>query len=266
VFFAGVSTSQVERAPEQLRRQVLGAVPLAVPPPPSLAPPVDRGDYGLVLARITRDKGQDIAARVCRRAGHPLVLAGPVAGIDDPAELARRLADPLDPLQSDPDVTYWREEVEPLVDGRLVRWVGGVSGDTKERWLQGARALLTPIRWAEPGATVVVEALARGIPVVGTPLGVLPSLVRDGVTGILADDEDALVAALSRVSALDPRACEESVAAWTPQAMARSYLELYRQVLDLAADREPADSELAPVGAPLEAVTPVVAALTRPGL
>jgi glycosyltransferase involved in cell wall biosynthesis len=113
--------------------------------------------------------------------------------------------------------------------------VGGVSGATKERWLQGARALLTPIRWAEPGGTVVVEALARGVPVVGTPLGVLPSLVRDGVTGFLAEDEDDLVAALSRVGALDRAACRESVAEWTPESMARSYLRLYRQVLELAA-------------------------------
>jgi len=238
VFFAGVSQSQVDRAPDQLRRQVLGAVPLAVPPPPALRPPVQRAGYGLVLARITRDKGQDIAVRVCRRAGHPLVLAGPVAGVDDPAELARRLADPLDPLHADPDVAFWREEVEPHVDGELVRWVGGVSGVTKERWLQGARALLTPIRWAEPGATVVVEALARGIPVVGTPLGVLPSLVRDGVTGILAEDEDALVRALAGVASLNREACRASVAAWTPEAMARSYLDLYRRVLELADDRE----------------------------
>ena len=237
VFFAGVSTSQVERAPERLRRQVLGAVPLAVPPPPALDPPVRPGGYALVLARITRDKGQDVAARVCRRAGHPLVLAGPVAGVDDPAELARRLADPLDPLQGDPDVAFWREEVEPHVDGELVRWVGGVSGLAKERWLQEARTLLTPIRWAEPGATVVVEALARGIPVVSTPLGVLPSLVQDGVTGILAEDEDALVRALAQVPLLDPAACRTSVAAWTPEAMARSYLGLYQQVLGLAAER-----------------------------
>ena len=165
-------------------------------------------------------------------------MAGPVAGIDDPAELERRLADPLDPLHADPDVAFWREEVAPHVDGRLVRWVGGVSGAVKERWLQGARVLMMPIRWAEPGATGVVEALARGVPVVGTPLGVLPSLVRDGVTGILAEDEDALVAALDRVPLLDARACRESVATWTPEAMARSYLTLYRRVLELAAEPE----------------------------
>jgi glycosyltransferase involved in cell wall biosynthesis len=224
----------VARAPALLRRQVVGAVPLAVPPAPPLRPLAQPGNYALVLARITRDKGQDVAARVCRRAGQPLVLAGPVAGVDDPAELTRRLSDPLDPLQADPDVAFWREEVAPHVDGELVRWVGGVSGEVKERWLQGARALLMPIRWAEPGATVVVEALARGVPVVGTPLGVLPSLVQDGVTGFLAEDEAGLAAALGRVPSLDRAACRASVAAWTPEAMARSYLDLYRRVLDLA--------------------------------
>ena len=75
VRFAAVSASQLERAPANLRRQTLGVVPLAAPP----GLPVDapRGEHALVLARITADKGQDTAARVCRRAGIPLVLAGP---------------------------------------------------------------------------------------------------------------------------------------------------------------------------------------------
>ena len=243
VFFAGVSEDQVSRAPAALRAQVLGAVPLAVPSPAPLPElPADApeaaapsGPYALVLARITRDKGQDVAARVCRAAGHRLVLAGPVAGIDDPAELAARLADPGDRVQSHPDAAYWRDEVAPLVDGDLVRWVGGLGGTAKERLLRGALVLLAPNRWAEPGATGVVEALGRGVPVVATPLGVLPSLVTDGVTGLLAADEAGLVAALGRVGQLDAAACRASVAAWTPAAMARRYVELYREVLARAA-------------------------------
>ena len=240
VFFAGVSQSQIDRAPAALRLQTIGAVPLAVP----AALPVDvaRGSYALVLARVTRDKGQDIAARVAHLSGHPVVLAGPVAGIGDPAELAARLADPSDPVQAHPDAAYWRDEVAPLVDGDLVRWVGGVSGLEKERWLQGARVLFTPIRWAEPGATSVVEALGRGVPVVGTPLGVLPSLVREGVTGFLASSEADLARALGRVDLLDPAAYRESVAAWTPAAMAERYVELYHRVLELAAVRDLRDS------------------------
>lgn len=235
VFFAGVSQSQVARAPATLRAQVLDAVPLAVPPAEPLG--VSRGDYALVLARITADKAQDVAIAVCRRLGHPLVLAGPVAGINDPEELATRLADPGDPVQSHPDAAYWRDRVAPFVDGDLVRWVGGVAGVDKERWLQGARALFTPVRWDEPGATAVVEAFGRGIPVVGTHRGVLPSLVRDGVNGFLADDEEGLAAALTRVDEIDADTCRASAAGWTPATMARRYVELYAEVLERVSAR-----------------------------
>ncbi|MGL5857822.1 MAG: glycosyltransferase, partial [Angustibacter sp.] len=229
VAFAAVSQSQLDRAPTALATQTIGVVPLAAPAPLPLDHAPARGDHALVLARITRDKGQDIAARVCRRAGIPLVLAGPVAGIGDPAELERRLADNDPALLQHPDVRYWRQEVAPLVDGAQVRWVGGLAGAAKERVLRSALALLAPNRWAEPGATGVVEALSRGVPVVGTPLGVLPSLLHDGVTGYLSSTEDGLVAGLTRAATLDPDECRASVADWTPAAMARRYLELYDQ-------------------------------------
>ena len=53
----------------------------------------------------------------------PLVLAGPVGPHHDADSLNTGAAD-----EDNPDVRYWREEVEPLVDGRLVRWVGTVQG------------------------------------------------------------------------------------------------------------------------------------------
>ncbi|GGG66126.1 glycosyl transferase family 1 [Kocuria dechangensis] len=230
VRFAAVSASQLERAPRNLQEQTLGVVPLAAPPAVSVD--VEPGEHALVLARITADKGQDLAARVCRRAGIPLVLAGPVAGIGDPAELERRLADGDEALRAHPDVQYWLDEVRPLVDGTSVRWVGGVAGEAKERLLRSARALLTPNRWAEPGATGVVEALSRGVPVVGTPLGVLPSLVEHGRTGFMAADEDELVRRLAELDRIDPRACREAAEQWTPAGMARQYLDLYARLLE----------------------------------
>ncbi|GAA1758210.1 glycosyltransferase [Kocuria aegyptia] len=230
VRFAAVSASQLERAPANLRRQTLGVVPLAAPPP--LEVETTPGEHVLVLARITADKAQDVAARISRRAGVPLVLAGPVAGIDDPQELERRLADGDEALGAHPDVRYWLEEVRPLVDGTSVTWVGGVAGERKERLLRSSRALLSPIRWAEPGATGVVEALARGVPVVGTPRGVLPSLVEHGRTGFLAAEEDDLVRHLGELDSLDPQACREAARQWTPAGMARCYLDLYHRLLE----------------------------------
>jgi glycosyltransferase involved in cell wall biosynthesis len=230
VAFAAVSRSQLDRAPESLRRQTLGVVPLAVPWPDDVE--VEAAPHVLVLARITPDKGQDVAVRVCREAGVPLVLAGPVAGIDDPRELERRLGAGDPSLTGHPDVAYFCDHVAPHLDGVRARWVGGVSGEAKERLLRSARALLTPIRWAEPGATAVVEALARGIPVVGTPLGVLPTLVEHGVTGYLAEDEAELAGWLGKLDAISPSACREAARPWTPSAMATRYIELYEQLLD----------------------------------
>jgi len=229
VHFAAVSRSQLDRAPTNLRRQTIGVVPLAVPAPPTGE--ISRGEHVLVLARITAAKGQDVAARVCRRAGVPVVLAGPVAGVSDPAELQRRLAAGDDRLEAHPDVRFFLREVAPLIDGEGVRWVGGVAGPDKERLLRSARALLTPVQWEEPGATAVVEALVRGVPVVGTPRGVLPTLVQHGVTGFLAEAEDDLVRHLRELGRLDPDACRAAAAPWTPKAMAAGYAELYDRVL-----------------------------------
>ena len=229
VRFAAVSQSQLDRAPDALRRQVIGVVPLAAPP--ALEVVVDRADHALVLARITRDKGQDAAVRICRQAGLPLVLAGPVAGINDPAELDRRLAAGDARLMSHPDLAYFQEEVRPLLDGNRYRWIGGVGGEAKERVLRSARVLLAPNRWAEPGATGVVEALSRGVPVVGTPLGVLPSLVQHGRTGFLAADEQELARFLQKLDSIRAEDCIEAASVWTPEAMAASYLRLYDTIL-----------------------------------
>jgi len=193
---------------------------------------VERGEHVLVLARITADKGQDIAARACRRVGVPLVIAGPVAGVDSPAELERRLSDGDQGLAQHPDVRFYLDHLEPLVDGTQVQWIGGISGLDKERLLQSARALLAPLRWAEPGATGVVEALGRGVPVIGSPLGVIPSLVEHGVTGYLAHSEDDFASYLNQLDGIDPAACRAAAKAWTPEQMASQYLDLYDKVLE----------------------------------
>ena len=233
VFFAGVSDSQVARGPELLRRQTLGAVPLAVPIPAE--PPVPRGersDAVLVLSRLCAAKGTDVAVRACRAAGVPLVLAGPVGGRPDRASLDAALAAPASPVAGYPDVRWFLEHVAPLLDDDRARWIGSVSGTEKDELLRRSRAVLFPIRWPEPGGTAVCEALAAGTPVIASPLGCLPSLVDDGVTGFLADDEAALAAALRRLDEIDPEVCAATAARrFAPTVMADGYESLYAEVL-----------------------------------
>jgi glycosyltransferase involved in cell wall biosynthesis len=232
VFFAGVSDTQVAGGPERLRRQTLGAVPLAVP---VVGPPVPAGlraEHVVAVGRICRLKGSAVAVRAARSAELPIVLAGPVAGCPDRASLDRQLADPSSPLHANDDVRYFLEEVSPLLDGTWARWIGSVSGPVKDELVGTARAAVFPVQWEEPGGTAVCEALMAGTPVVALARGCLPSLVDDGVTGLLAKDEPGLAEALRRVGDIDPAACrEDAVRRFAPDVMAAAYERLYNLVL-----------------------------------
>jgi glycosyltransferase involved in cell wall biosynthesis len=229
VFFAGVSDSQIRRARPALRRQTLGAIPLATPLPERA--PVPAAGHLLTLGRITPVKGYDLAAGAARRLGLELVLAGPVAGYAGPGTLDRG---------SDlADVRHFVADVEPHLGGD-VRWVGSVGGAAKAELLSTARAVLFPLRWDEPGGTAVVEALSAGVPVVAMRRGVLPELIEHGVTGWLADTEEEFTGYLTRVDELDRATCRAvAEKRFSPAAMATRYETFYRHVLHLAARRDP---------------------------
>jgi len=234
VWMNAVSDSHLARMPANLRRQAVGAVHLATPSVPWSAPPPPDAPF-LVLGRICPQKGQHVAAMACRRAGAGLTLAGPVGWAHNPAELAASTS----AMTGSTDLAYWESQVRPLVDGDRVRWIGTVrdhaGDDAKTRLLAGARAVLMPVQWEEPGATVVVEALAAGTPVVALRRGVLPELIEHGVTGFLADTEEEFTGYLSRVGELDRGACRRAAAArFGPERMAEDYVRLYRTVLDHA--------------------------------
>jgi glycosyltransferase involved in cell wall biosynthesis len=228
VWVNGVSFAQLTTAPPALRAHSVGHVHLATP----LAVDADRrplpekAGHLVLLARVTRYKGQHVAARIAHRTGRDLVLAGPVGPYHRPADLVRD--------DGNPDVRYWFEEVAPLVDGQRVRWVGTVLGAERDALLGTADAALFPIDWSEPGGTAVTEALALGTPVVGYRRGCLPELVEHGRTGLLVDpgDEDAFAAAVADAGRLDPHECRrEAARRFTPARMAERYLRLYDQVL-----------------------------------
>jgi glycosyltransferase involved in cell wall biosynthesis len=231
VFFNGVSNAQLRGAAAGLRAQCLGAVHLGV----DLAahhPRADKGEDFLVLGRFTPFKGQDVAARICKELGLPLVLAGPVAGVQRPEQLAAALQDPASPLHGYADVRYYLDAVRPFEDGERIRWVGTVGGAAKDALIGRARAVLMPISWEEPGATIAVEALASGTPVIAMRRGALAEIVEHGVTGFLAGDEEELAGYLPRAGEIDPAACRRAAERrFSAGAMADAYLRLYHQVL-----------------------------------
>jgi glycosyltransferase involved in cell wall biosynthesis len=169
-------------------------------------------DYLLWAGRMDPVKGAHRAIEAARLAGRTLVLAGPVQTGQEP---------------------YFRERIEPHVDGRRVQYVGEVAGASKLQLYANAAALLMPVRWREPFGMVMVEALACGTPVIAFPEGAAAEIVIDGENGMLVADEAGMARAVHRLHSIDPRRCRASVAERYDVAVsAAGYEQLYRDAID----------------------------------
>ncbi|MEN2746644.1 glycosyltransferase family 4 protein [Sphingomonas sp. T9W2] len=130
------------------------------------------------------------------------------------------------------DDRYWREQVEPHIDGEQIVYHGAVGGKARTDLLGGARALLHLIGFDEPFGLSVVEAMACGTPVIAYNRGSMPELIEDGVNGFLVDNLDQAIAAIDRVGEIDRAACRARVAdRFSVEVMAERYHALYTSIL-----------------------------------
>lgn len=169
------------------------------------------GEFLLFAGRLAPEKRPDIAIEVARRAGLPLMLAGPV---------------------EDRHRDYFETRVAPLLDGELVEYLGDLERDDLIELYPEAAALLMPLGWDEPFGLVTIESLASGTPVIGWRRGALPELVRHGVTGFVVDDVDSALAAVDDLGAIDRRECRrDAETRFSVDVMTRGYLSAYQRVL-----------------------------------
>jgi glycosyltransferase involved in cell wall biosynthesis len=129
-----------------------------------------------------------------------------------------------------PENPYFREKIQPHVDGSRVEYAGCVRGRERDRLLRGARVLLYPIQFPEAFGLVLVEAMLCGTPVAALGRGAVPEIVEDNVTGAIAPDMQGFQAAVLRALELDRgRVHRQAAERFSPEAMARAYLEVYQQ-------------------------------------
>jgi len=188
-----------------------------------------QGRYLAFLGRISPEKGLDVAIRVARRAGMPLLVAArPPLSFDHSPEVQR-------------DREYFEQVVEPLLSEPGVELIGQVGGAEKDEFLRNAAALLFPIRWPEPFGLVMPEALACGTPVLALAEGSVPEVIENGATGFVCHFEDELVRAVERLPELDRRRCRaEAERRFSPEAMADAYEAVYAGLLERAGVLAPA--------------------------
>ena len=63
--------------------------------------------------------------------------------------------------------------------------------------------VVIPSIWKEPGCAIIMEAMARGVPLIGTNIGGTPEMLAHGVDGLLVEpgDEAALASAILQLAA-----------------------------------------------------------------
>jgi glycosyltransferase involved in cell wall biosynthesis len=180
-------------------------------PSESLHPRFEPGSYLAFLGRLTKEKGPEDAMRIARDAGMPLRIAAKVPKGER---------------------GYFKEQLEPKIDGREVQLTGEVNDKTKEEFLANAAALVFPIDWPEPFGLVMIEAMACGTPVIAYRHGSVPEVIDEGVTGFVVDSEEEAVRAVRRLGEIDRhkvRACFER--RFTAKRMATEYVALYEDLV-----------------------------------
>jgi glycosyltransferase involved in cell wall biosynthesis len=165
------------------------------------------------LGRLERCKGAHTAIAVARRLHRPLLIAGTLSSLAE-------------------EQKYFRREIEPRIDGTLVRYLGPVDDKQKNDLLGAAAAVLMPIEWLEPFPVVLPEALMCGTPVIAFRRGGVPEGIDHGRTGFLCDTADEMAALVGRLGEIDRAACRaEAERRFSDAAVVDAYERLYHRMV-----------------------------------
>src|ERR1700730_3830393 len=180
------------------------------------APTYESGKYLAFLGRISPEKRVDRAIEVAKQVGLPIKIAAKI-------DVADR--------------DYFESEIRRLIDHPLVEYVGEIGEHEKTEFLGNACALMFLIDWQEPFGLVLTEAMACGTPVIAYPLGSVPEVIDDGITGYLVDSMEAAAKAIRYIDTLDRRTIrrvfEERFSA---RRMCQNYVNIYQRIGGLEPD------------------------------
>ncbi|MBT2531210.1 glycosyltransferase family 4 protein [Arthrobacter sp. ISL-48] len=170
-----------------------------------------RGGYLCFVGRMCPDKGVLEAIQLAQKTGIPLKIAAKMRETDE--------------------IRYFQDVIKPLL-GSNEEFVGEIGDAEKYELMGEAMAFLNPIQWAEPFGLVMIESLATGTPVVGTPIGSAPEIVEHGRTGYLAAT-DELADLVPAAAGLSRAACRASIEKrFSADRMVADHLRLFASLLE----------------------------------
>jgi len=166
-------------------------------------------DYLVYFGRIHPDKGTDEAIAIAKATGKRLLIAGIIQHAE-----------------------YFRERVEPFIDGDQIVFLGHAGPEKRKELLGNALALLHPIHFNEPFGLSVAEAMFCGTPVIAYNRGSMPELIENCISGFLVNNVEEAIDAVSNITKIDRSKCYTyATAKFSYKTMIDKYIEAYQSIL-----------------------------------
>lgn len=184
---------------------------------PDPGPGRGTGGYGIFVARLTAEKGLEMLLAAWKRVTSNTRLK--IAGEGPLGALVQEAA------ARDP----------------RIQWLGPLPPERVFEEIGNAMFLIVPSRCYETFGRVIIEAYAKGTPVIATRQGAMAELVVPGRTGMLFEPGNAvdlaakileLLADESRLFAMRQTARQEFEAKYTARSNYRQLLAIYEQALE----------------------------------
>jgi glycosyltransferase involved in cell wall biosynthesis len=163
----------------------------------------------IFLSRLERLKGAHEAIQITLETGNRLIIAGNISGLPEEKE-------------------YFKNEIEPYIDGDRIKYVGTLDDEGKNKYLGMSKAMLFPARTEEAFGMVMVEAMACGTPVLAYGNAAIPEVIDEGCTGYICNTFEELKNKLNEINLIDRRKCQTySFSKYDVAFIARKYISLF---------------------------------------
>lgn len=171
-----------------------------------------KGKYMITVGRLLEQKGIDLAIKIARKAGKKLFIIGRKGNSPERQK-------------------YFKDKIKPFLNSRIILKEQMPQPDLY-KYVKNAEAILSPIRGKlSVVPLIIMEALACGTPVIGTPVSSIPAILKNKNIGCFSNNLKDLTIAAKNTDKFDRRECRKYAEKYfNSSIMADKYIRLYKKV------------------------------------
>lgn len=178
--------------------------------------------YLLFVGRITAEKGVHLAIDAAWKLQLPLIIAAKLDEVEH-------------------DQQYFRKFIKPRLAKyhKLVKWIGEVDEEERNKLMSKALCMLHPVMWPEPFGLTLIESMACGAPVVAFNKGSIPEVVDSGKTGFVVENLSQMIKVVKNIKTIKRADCRKyALDTFSAKRMADSYEQIYKKVSNLHQEKQ----------------------------